>query len=72
MSDSGIVLLFLMVQSTDSLPTDFYRCMEEIASLYNEFGNRWSKRESVECNALKEWKLSIFNKVDERIKLYSY
>ena len=32
---------------------------------------RWCKRESVECNALKEWKLSIFNIVDKRIKFYS-
>ena len=30
------------------------------------------KRESVECNALKEWKLSIFNMVDRRIKFYSH
>ena len=35
------------------------------------FGNRWCKRESVECNAMKEWKLSIFNIVDKRIKFYS-
>ena len=30
------------------------------------------KRESVECDALKEWKLSIFNIVDKRIKFYSH
>ena len=41
-------------------------------SALNDFGNRWCKRESVECNALKEWKLSIFNKVDKRIKFYSH
>ena len=35
-------------------------------------GNRWCKRESVECNALKEWKLSIFNIVDKRIKFNSH
>ena len=29
------------------------------------------KRESAECNAMKEWKLSIFNIVDKRIKFYS-
>ena len=45
--------------------------MEEIASALNDFGNRWCKRESVECNAMKEWKLSIFNIVDKRIKFYS-
>ena len=26
---------------------------------------------SVECNAMKEWKLSIFNIVEKRIKFYS-
>ena len=29
------------------------------------------KRESVECNAMKEWKLNIFNIVDKRIKFDS-
>ena len=28
--------------------------------------------ESVECNALKEWKLSIFNIVDKRTQFYSH
>ena len=50
---------------------DFNRCREEIASALNHFGNRWCKRESVECNSMKEWKLSIFNIVDKRIKFYS-
>ena len=50
---------------------DFNRCREEIASALNDFGNRWCKRERVECNALKEWKLNIFNIVDKRIKFYS-
>ena len=45
--------------------------MEEIASALNDFGNRWCKRESVECYAMKEWKLSTFNIVDKRIKFYS-
>ena len=43
----------------------------QIASALNDFGNRWCKRENVECNAMKEWKLSIFNFVDKRIKFYS-
>ena len=51
---------------------DFNRCREEIATALNDFGNRWCKRESVEHNALKEWKLSIFNIVDKRIKFYSH
>ena len=46
---------------------DFNGCREEITSALNDFGNRWCKRESVECNAMKEWKLSIFNIVDKRI-----
>ena len=50
---------------------DFNRCREEIASALNDFGNRWCNREGVECDAMKEWKLSIFNIVDKRIKFYS-
>ena len=49
---------------------DFNRCREEILSALNDFGNRWCKREIVECNSLKEWKLSTFNIVDKRIKFY--
>ena len=33
---------------------DSSRCREEIASAFNDFGNRVCKRERVECNALKE------------------
>ena len=50
---------------------DFNRFREEIAYALNDFGNRWCKRENVENRALKEWKLSIFNIVDKRIKFYS-
>ena len=32
---------------------DFNRCREEIVSALNDFGNRWCKRGSVECNALR-------------------
>ena len=45
--------------------------MEEIASALNVFGNRWCKRECVESNALKEWKVSIFKIVDQRIQFYT-
>ena len=31
----------------------------------------WCKREYVEPDALKEWKVSIFKIVDQRIKFYS-
>ena len=50
---------------------DFKTCREEIASALNDFGNRWCKREYVEPDALKEWKVSIFKIVDQRIKFYS-
>ena len=50
---------------------DFKKCREEIASALNDFGNRRCKREYVEPNALKEWKVSIFKIVDQRIKFYS-
>ena len=51
---------------------DFKKCREEIASALNDFGNRWCKREYVEPDALKEWKVSIFKIVDQRIKFYSH
>ena len=49
---------------------DVNRCRKEILSALNDFGNRWCKRESVECNALREWKLSILNIVAKHIKFY--
>ena len=50
---------------------DLKKCREEIASASNDFGNRWCKREYIEPNALKEWRVSIFKIVDQRIKFYS-
>ena len=50
---------------------DLKKCREETASVLNDFGNRWCKHEYVEPNALKEWKVSIFKIVDQRIKFYS-
>ena len=52
-------------------PIDFKKCREELVSASSDFGNRWCKREYVEPNALKEWKVSIFKIVDQRIKFYS-
>ena len=49
---------------------DLKICREEIASALNDFGNRWCKREYVKPNALKEWKVSIFKIVDQRIEFY--
>ena len=64
------VILFLRVLSTDSLPISTKTNVgKKMVSALNDFGNRLCKRESVECNALKAWKLSIFNIVDKRIKV---
>ena len=46
---------------------DFQKCREKIAGSLNEFCNRWCKREHVECDALKDWKLNIFKIIDRRI-----
>ena len=35
------------------------------------FCNRWCKREHVEYDALKDWKLNIFKIIDRRISFYS-
>ena len=37
----------------------------------NEFCNRWCKREHVECDALKDWKLNIFKIIAKLISFYS-
>ena len=62
--------IFVSVQSL-GFRIDFKKCREEIASVLNDFSNRWCKREYVEPDALKEWKVSIFKIVDQRIKFYS-
>ena len=46
---------------------DFPECCRKIAASLNDFSNRWCKRESVEPDALKEWKINIFNIIDTRI-----
>ena len=50
---------------------NFDKCREEIACAFNDFGNRWCKREGFEDGALKAWKTIIFTIVDKRIKFYS-
>ena len=50
---------------------DFQKCREKIAGSLNDFCNRWCKREHVECDALKDWKLNIFKIIDRRISFYS-
>ena len=37
----------------------------------NAFCSRWCKREHVECDALKDWKLNIFKIIDRRISFCS-
>ena len=46
---------------------DFLKCREKIAASLNEYCNRWCKREHVECDALKDWKLNIFKIIGLRI-----
>ena len=46
-------------------------CRREIAASLNDFSNRWCKRENVEPDALKEWKINIFKIIDTRISFYS-
>ena len=53
-----------------SLDPDQGQCREIAASL-NDFSNRWCKRENVEPDALKEWKINIFKIIDTRISVYS-
>ena len=38
---------------------DFSKCRREIAALLNNFGNLWCKRQNVEPDALKEWKVNL-------------
>ena len=45
-------------------------CEGNIWSL-NDFSNRWCKRENVEPDALKGWKINIFKIIDTRISFYS-
>ena len=44
----------------------------EIAASLNDFSNRWCKRENIEPDALKEWKINIFKIIDTRISFYSH
>ena len=51
---------------------NFSKCRREIAASLNDFSNRWCKRENVEPDALKEWKINIFKFIDTRISFYSH
>ena len=50
---------------------DFPKCRREIAASLNDLSNRWCKRENVEPDALKEWKINIFKIIDNRISFNS-
>ena len=50
---------------------DFPKCPREIDASLNDFSNCWCKRENVEPDALKEWKINIFKIIDIRISFYS-
>ena len=50
---------------------DFPKCRREIAASSIDFSNRWCKRENVEPDVLKEWKINIFKIIDTRISFYS-
>ena len=39
---------------------DFLKCRKETAASLNYFSNCWCKREHVDPDALKEWKINIF------------
>ena len=45
---------------------------QKIAGSLNEYCNRCCKREHVEGDALKDWKLNIFKIIDRRISFYSH
>ena len=59
-------ILFLKVYMFPS-NIDFPKCRREIAASLNDLRNRWCKRENVEPDALKEWKITIFKIIDTRI-----
>ena len=45
--------------------------VERLLLLLNDLSNRWCKRESVEPDALKEWKINNFKIIDTHISFYS-
>ena len=65
-------ILFLKVLNIDfPLILISLNVVERLLLLLNDISNRWCKRENVESDALKEWKINIFKFVDTRISFYS-
>ena len=50
---------------------DFPKCHRKIAASLNDFSNHWCKRENVEPDTLKDWKINIIKIIDTRISFYS-
>ena len=50
---------------------DFPKCLRDIAASLNDFSNRWCKRENIEPDALKKWKINIYKIFDTRFSFYS-
>ena len=65
-------ILFLKVLNIDFLLILICLNVAEIAASLSDFSNRWCKRENVEPDALKEWKINIFKIIDTRISFYSH
>ena len=64
-------ILFLKVLNIDfALLLISLNVVERLLLLLNDFGNRWCKRENIEPDALKEWKINIFKIIDTRISFY--
>ena len=62
-----LAILFLKFQNIDFLI--ILICFN--AASLNEYNNHRCKRENVESDALKEWKISIFKIIDIHISFYS-
>ena len=58
---------FLTLEFAILFLKDFSKRHREIAASQNDFSNRWCKRENVEPDALKEWKINIFKIIDTLI-----
>ena len=63
---------FLKVQNIDFPLILISLNVVESAASFNDFSNRWCKRENVEPDALKEWKINIFKIIDTRFSFYSH
>ena len=59
--------------TTTATPPYFPKFRRDIAASLNDFKNHLCKRENVDPDALKEWKinLKVFKIIDTRISLYS-